>query len=99
MCHAKERVIERIMKQAGMSRTEALNLYSNAGDRAEKCLNKSQAVRLAVINFQGTAWSDRSNGDEIWAIIRYGKLVTIMFRRSTQPKTSQSLRVDEIIYK
>jgi hypothetical protein len=37
-----------------------------------------------------------SNGDEVWAIIRDGVVVTTMLRRSTQPKTCASLRVEHV---
>jgi hypothetical protein len=35
-----------------------------------------------------------SNGDEVWAIVRDNAVVTVMLRRSDQPKTRQALRVD-----
>jgi len=96
--HAEHRLLERVMKQARISEDDALQLLSEAKLKAEMCEFKSQAVRLKTINFQGKAWTNKSNGDEIWAIIRSNKLITIMFRRSTQPKTCEALRVDNIIF-
>lgn len=43
------------------------------------------------------AWGDRSNGTRVVAIIRDNKLVTMMFRRLTQPWTPEALRVDSVI--
>lgn len=37
-----------------------------------------------------------SNGDEVWAVLRDGALVTIMLRRSDQPATPQALRVQHV---
>lgn len=30
-------------------------------------------------------WGEASNGDEVWAIVRHGTVVTLMLRRSNQP--------------
>lgn len=68
-----------------------------AYDLASKSKHQSEAIRLFKIkNIHGIPWSDDSNGDEIWAIIRGGRLITIMFRRSTQPMTAESLRVEKV---
>lgn len=60
-------------------------------------LDKSYAVDLGTEPFHGEAWSDESNGTRVVAIIRQGKLVTLMFRRETQPWTPAALSVDEVI--
>lgn len=36
-----------------------------------------------------------SNGDQVWAIVRGGRVVTMMFRRSTQPATAEAMRVEQ----
>jgi hypothetical protein len=40
-----------------------------------------------------------SNGNEIWAIIRNSKVITVMFRRSNQPKDRYSFSVDKVFAK
>ena len=37
-----------------------------------------------------------SNGDTVWAIVRGGRVVTVMFRRSAQPQTPAALYVDTV---
>lgn len=37
-----------------------------------------------------------SNGDQVWAIIREGRVHTVMLRRSDQPSTPQALRVRRV---
>lgn len=61
-----------------------------------KCRAGSWAVRLGAVPFQGRAWSDESNGTDVVAIIRDGNLVTVMYRRSTQPWTAAALRVQHL---
>lgn len=41
--------------------------------------------------------ADGSNGDQVWAIVRDGYIVTVMFRRSNQPATPERLRVDTVV--
>lgn len=52
---------------------------------------------LGEVDFQGKAWSDLSNGSRVVAIIRDNKLITMMFRRETQPWTPEALRVDKVV--
>ena len=55
-------------------------------------------VRLMRLGCQrNDAWSDESNGDEVWAVLRRGELKTVMLRRSSQPSTAQALRVDKVV--
>ena len=42
--------------------------------------------------------SDGSNGNEIWAIARWGKLRTIMLRNEWQSKTPESFGVDRVVF-
>ena len=56
-----------------------------------------EAMRLLTLPSQvGEAWGDRSNGNQVWAIVRYGELRTVMLRRSTQPATPQAFNVDKV---
>ena len=45
----------------------------------------------------GLSYSSVSNGNEVWAIIRSGRVVTLMLRRSVQPATPAALGVREVI--
>lgn len=59
----------------------------------------SAAVRLAVLGrMVGEFGSQGSNGDELWAVVRGGRVVTIMFRRSDQPRTPEAFRVARVIW-
>lgn len=91
--HAVRRTFERVGVAIGMTRAERL---ATLADRcaAETPAGLSVAVRLSVTPFIGTPWADTSNGDTLVAIIRDGVVVTLMFRRSTQPFTAAALRVD-----
>lgn len=42
-------------------------------------------------------WSPDSNGNQVWLIIRDNVAITSMFRRETQPATTQALRVDRVV--
>jgi len=94
--HALERINDR-MKEIGYESKERKKVAEKALEYTRKSRTRSEAVRLFTIpNIHGIPWSDKSNGDEIWAIIRDNTLVTVMFRRHTQPKTTKALRVDKI---
>lgn len=96
MKHAYERVTERLT-EAGYDQATIEKVYQAAEMLAAQSKSSSEAIRLLNLNSQvGKAWSDRSNGDEVWAIIRGRNLVTIMLRRSTQPKTASALKVDKV---
>lgn len=93
--HALQRVSERC-REAGV---DPVPVVAKAITQARRTRDgESVAVRCAVLPSQvGKAWSDRSNGDVVWAIVRDGRIITAMLRRSTQPATSQALRVDRIV--
>ena len=55
------------------------------------------AVKLGDVGFQGVPWSDESNGSVAVAIIRDNRVVTLMFRRTTQPWTAEALSVDRCV--
>lgn len=59
---------------------------------------EATAVDLGEVEFQGEPWSDQSNGTRVVAIIRDNKVVTLMFRRASQPWTPEALRVNKVIY-
>ena len=37
-----------------------------------------------------------SNGNNVWAIIRHGRVATVMLRRDAQPSTKEAFRVDRV---
>ena len=55
------------------------------------------AVRIADLGqLRGTYFGEESNGDTVWAIIRNGRIITIMFRRSIQPTTPAAFKVEYV---
>lgn len=59
---------------------------------------RSFAIRLLILPRQrNEAWSDVSNGDEVWGIVRDREMRTVMLRRSTQPATAAAMRVDYVV--
>ena len=93
--HFTDRVRDRL-SELGYNETQIADIFAVAKEVAGKC-SYDTAARVAVLEAQhNAAWSDISNGNEVWAIIQDGSLVTMMFRRSTQPKSVQSLRVKKI---
>lgn len=92
--HSLERKV-RIAEVEDLVDVEAI--FNKALKLAKESKYESEAIRVAVLPKQhNEAWSNDSNGNEIWAIVRTNNLVTMMFRRSTQPKTCDSLRVKKV---
>ncbi len=89
--HVWERLLERT-SEAEREKAVALAIaFSKANPRG------SHAVRLMNLGKQrGLAWQDRSNGDQVWAIVRGGEVKTIMLRRSTQPARAAAFDVDKV---
>lgn len=96
--HAAQRAAERFI-EAGLDPTEIDRIIGTAAAFALKCSGgESVALRLAVLHgMVGQAWSDRSNGDCIVAIIRNRCVTTFMFRRSTQPYNPAAFNVDRAV--
>lgn len=64
--------------------------------------NRHQAFLLYKLpehkgDTKGSIYDRQSNGNEVWAVVRQGKLATIMFRRSTQPKVADSFSVQDTV--
>lgn len=58
----------------------------------------SAAVLLARLSEPyGFAWGDKSNGQDVWAVVREGRVVTVMLRRKTQPMDPSAFRVDRVV--
>ncbi|MBT6045384.1 MAG: hypothetical protein HOG49_01065 [Candidatus Scalindua sp.] len=96
MQHYKNRLATRLIEQAGLSIDNASRLVKDLSGiaRATDC---DCGVFCGEIDFQGQAWTNSSNGEQIWAIIRNNRIITIMFRRKSQPQDAVSMRVDRIL--
>lgn len=89
--HAWERVAERLEPHERGEAVLRASGYLKAHPRGE------HAVRvLQLKKCRGIPWDVLSNGDEVWCIIRHGQVVTTMLRRSTQPRSAASLRVQYV---
>lgn len=89
--HAMERISERLTaeERADVSRAVAELSVDYSGSVAVR------VARLAAMH--GYAWSDTSNGSDVWAIVRDGAVVTVMLRRRTQPTDRRAFNVDRVI--
>ena len=96
--HSLERLRDR-MKELEYNNKQIKLVLNKTLQLTRRSKHKSEAIRLFTIDrIHGVPWSDVSNGDEVWAIIRNNKLITVMFRRGTQPKTADALRVDKVSF-
>lgn len=55
----------------------------------------SHAVRILKLDGRRGTYAG-SNGDEVWCVVREGKVHTVMLRRSTQPRNAQAFEVDRV---
>lgn len=72
---------------------------NSISDRAEYFADTHPTGSWAVLVYRCDAFMcdpTLSNGDSVVAIIRDGRVVTLMYRRSTQPFTPEALRVDDV---
>lgn len=86
--HAEQRLRERAPQY--LHRLPALQALAATGRRI--------AVRLGPTGASGYS-GDRStsHGDQVWAILGDGVVITVMYRRSSQPKTPEAFDVDEVM--
>ena len=75
---------------------ERETIAARAEREAAKYPTGRTAIRLANLDMRGAAWSDASNGDTVVAIVLDGRVVTIEYRRSSQPFNRGALRVDRL---
>lgn len=89
--HATERALGRIT-DAGLSGRKVLA----AADAIAAKVNGSAGVLLTTLpEPKGQYWTE-SNGNQVWAIIRDHRTVTLMLRREDQPSRADRLRVDNV---
>lgn len=85
--HALERMRARAPQY--MHRIPSLERLAATGRR--------YAVRLGPTGTPGYAGARAtSHGDYVWAILVDGKVITVMYRRSSQPATPAAFDVDEV---
>lgn len=94
--HSLERIHERL-HDAGISDHNIATLAAIV-DSAASRINGSAAIEVLDLGHQvNEAWSDRSNGNLVYAIVRNHKVITTFLRRSTQTNTPSALRVDKVV--
>ena len=89
MTHAETRIEERLTK-AGWSAEDQAKLQTFAKGWASQLPTAGHTRTYWFENLQDMAadWGEASNGNEVWAIYRAQRLVTVMLRRSTQPDSN-----------
>ena len=94
--HAWDRVEERL-GEAGFNAQTRNMIFVNTDRVAALSEVGSEAIRILTLPKQvGEAWGDRSNGNQVWAIVRNRRLVTVMLRRDTQPATPEAFGVEKV---
>jgi len=89
--HALSRMVDRFTEQELTEAVELLDRFTREHPEG------SHAVKVTTLTgIRGKAWSDTSNGEVLWAIVRGGAVVTTFLRRSTQPATPQNLQVQRV---
>ncbi len=91
--HANNRVTQRL-EDAGYS-DAMIGKIGSALDYVAPRFNRDTALKVLDLDAMvGRAFTNSSNGDQVWAIIRNRRVVTVMLRRATQPATTKALKVD-----
>lgn len=97
MTHAEQRLAERMTPaEATVLGAAITRLAATLDPRLD------YAVHIGRLTETRGSWtfepdgSGTSNGNSIWAIIRHGRIATVMYRRDAQPSTKQAFRVDVI---
>lgn len=75
---------------------ERATIAARADREAARYPEGRTAIKLARVETRGTAWSDDSNGDTVVAIVLDGRVLTIEYRRSSQPFNRGALRCDRL---
>jgi hypothetical protein len=95
--HAVDRALGRLA-DAGIDGRAVLDRAARVAAKVRDDSAAILMVRLPAIagDAHGDFYGRASNGDDVWAIIRRNKVVTLMLRRSAQPATPDALRVDRV---
>ena len=95
--HAWVRLMERLTPAEQQALLNRVTVVEHYGRRHAQ--GHDWGIRLLRLGSQrNETWSEASNGDEVWAILRRGEIKTIMLRRSSQPATAAALRVDKVVF-
>lgn len=95
--HAYHRTIERLVG-AGYPEGRSVTLLRRAERIAwEDHRSEDVAIFLQGLGAVYGSYST-SFGDEVWAIARQGRVVTLFLRRSGEESTAEVFRVDRIVY-
>lgn len=90
--HALGRMAERLTEEDRERVTDALERVTAHRYKA------SVAVRVARLSqAYGDPWSDASNGSDVWAVIRGGRVATVMLRRKQQPTNPAAFGVERVV--
>lgn len=89
--HAWMRINERL-------KDERIQFTPRVAARVEDAARVARGSRAMLLTRlpKSVGTYDTSNGDEVWAIIREARVVTIMLRRSTQRTDCGTLDVDTV---
>ena len=96
--HASERIAERLDSGSAWTLARAIERLAREACRpdlsyAVMVYRDTRTHGTFTINPDGTG---PSNGTDLWAIIRNRTVVTVMWRRTAQPMTTDAFRVDTI---
>ncbi len=88
--HAQQRLAERLTSD------EIARIWPRIEDAKVRAARANVAFRSESMDFHGQSWGEDSNGDTLVVVIRFGTLVTLMWRRKTQPFAPYKFRVDAV---
>ena len=78
--------------------SERADVQSKLAELTVPDMTRSYAVRVhRLAAMRGYAWSDTSNGSDVWAIVRDGRVRTVMLRRASQPHHPAAFQCDRVI--
>lgn len=93
--HAWERVEERLTEAGFDAETRRL-IFVNIDRLASMSQYRSEAIRVLELPTYIGEYGDRSNGNEVWAIVRGRRLVTVMLRRAEQARRPSAFDVEAV---
>ena len=94
LTHAEERARDRL-RAMGISGRDIEGILSKL--EGHKIMRDSLAVKL--YESEDLIVEEGGRGNVVWAIVRNGRLCTIMLRRSSQSATPEAFRVDCVVTK
>lgn len=102
--HVHDRLTERLtgvvpnpseLLAAALSYAHRAGFRTAVAMRVARLERQCGAVKANDNSYVRGQYADRpSNGDEVWIVARHGRLVTVMFRRSSQPTKAAAFDVN-----